>query len=91
MRRIVVLAFVVVLLSPVAAANAWTNTCQPSDINYNLCTVDDERLSQIDSDLQWTVYALGMLAGIAVTLYGLHALRRAAFGKTVSNESASVY
>jgi hypothetical protein len=37
----------------------------------------------LDTDIQWVVFSVAFLGGFGACMYGLHALRRAAFGKTV--------
>jgi hypothetical protein len=75
-----------------ARADTYTQVCDdPStDINGHLCVVMAEHIEHgttatetLDTDIQWVVFSVAFLGGFGACMYGLHALRRAAFGKTV--------
>jgi hypothetical protein len=77
-----------------AVADSYINNCDDpaNDINGHLCVTLAERIEHqtdaaetLDGDIQWVVYSISLLTGFAATTYGLHAMRRSVFGRTVSN------
>ena len=97
----IITAVIAATLFVVPANAAYVYDCTNETIQPDMCNAYIERMEalivstetlnantvKLDEDLTWVVYSLGLITGMGITSYGLLLLKRAVFGKTVT-ESA---